>query len=297
MLKLIVKSEYLADIKRPAFWIGTFAMPLLMLAFGIFIGFMAEDSESLKFMTNPTAPDPKSLSGMEVAGMIVGLLLTLFVMIYGAQIFSKVRKEKSNRIMEVLATCVDGRTMMFGKIISVGLLGLTQVAVWIIFAVALLALAQLAFGISIPFGFLSDPRFATIAVWGILFFIGGYVFFGSLYAAAGAITDKNQENQEYMTILTFILLGSFYIGQFAVDHSGSAFVAWCAFIPFTSATVGAVNAISGVWPWWLNILSLLSLYAFAALSLIFTGKLYTSTLLLKGRKLSPRDLVAFLKTK
>ena len=72
---------------------------------------------------------------------------------------------------------------------------------------------------------------------------------------------------------------------------------WCSLIPFTSPTVAPIQAIGGGAPWWQTLLDLAVLYVCAVLTLAFSGKLYTSTLLLKGKRLSPRDMLTFLKSK
>lgn len=296
-LGLIIKNEYLTDIRNKSFWITTFIAPILMFAFGIFTGYMMEDSDSLQKISNPTAPDPKEMTGMQIFGMFTGILLALFLMIYGSQIFNKVKKEKCNRIMEVLATSVTGRTMMLGKVISVGLLGITQLVLW--FGIILLGLMAVitVFNPDIPWDKILDFRVLVGAIWSFLFFVGGYIFYGAIYAACGAMTDKDNENQGYMTLITFLLLGSFYIAQYAVTHSSSPLVVFCSFFPFTSATVASVNAVAQSVPLWESFLAVVVLYTFAAFSVIFAGKIYTGSLLLKGTKFSPRDILLFLKMK
>ncbi len=296
-LWIIVKHEYLTDIRAKSFWITTFVMPVLMVAFGGFIGYMAAESDTLLATSNPLASPDSEMTGWGVAGMMVGILMTMFIMIYGAQIFNKVKTEKCNRIMEVLATCVDGRTMMLAKIVSVALVGLTQMGLWALIIFAIVGVMMVMTGTPLPMELLTDPHLYASLLWGAGFFVGGYIFFGSMFAATGAMTDKNQENQEYMTVLTFILLGSFYIGQFSADNINSPMTEWCRYIPFTSATVGAIGAIGGEIPVWKSLLSLLSLYVFAGASLMFAGKLYRSVLLLKGKRLTPRDVITFLRTR
>ena len=127
-LWILVKNEYQTDIRNKSFWLGTLLMPVIMFVFGGLIGYLAKDSDTLQTTSNPLMPD--DLNGWQVAGMMVGIFLTMFIMIYGAQIFNKVKNEKCNRLMEVLATCVTGRTMMLAKILSVGLLGMTQMLIW-----------------------------------------------------------------------------------------------------------------------------------------------------------------------
>lgn len=296
-LGLIIKNEYLTDIRAKSFWIGTILVPILFGAFSIFIGFLIEDSEATKKLANPGVPDPESMTGMQSMGMLCGIFLALFLMIYGAQIFNKVKKEKSNRVMEVLATCVTGRTMMLGKIISVGLLGLTQFVIWIAMIAFILIGLMILLNFSIPTEYLTDHRIYTGLLWSFLFFLGGYIFYGSIYAACGAMSDKDNENQVYMTVITFLLLGSFYIGEFAVTNSENPFVVFCAFFPFTSPTIAAVNAVASAVPLWQSLLALIVLYIFAGLAVSMSGKIYTSSLLLKGKRFTPKDILLFLKSK
>lgn len=296
-LSLIIKNEYLTDIRSKSFWIATFVFPVVMVGFGIFIGFLAGDSDSLSKAANFAAPEPDEMTPAKILGMMLGMLLTLFIMMYGAQIFNKVKTEKCNRIVEILATCVDGRTMLMAKIIAVGLIGLTQLMLWFLLTGIIAAGLIIVFVPDMSFSFLFESMFWKSLIWSILFFIGGYIFYGSLFAAVGAMTDKNNENQEYMSVLTFLLLGAFYIGEYAVDHGEGVFATICMFIPFTSPTVGTVNAVGSDSPLWMCILSLATLYGCALLSVAFAGKIYTSSLLLKGKKFSPRDIITFLRSK
>lgn len=298
-LGIIIKQEYLMEVQSKNFWIGTIVVPLVMVLFGVFMGFLMADSSS--FMTasqelgSGMSPDPEQITGPKLLGMILGLVLTFILMMYGAMIFNKVKTEKCNRIMEIICTCVDGKTMMLAKIISVGLIGLAQLMVWGCIFIAVGICASIIFQSAIPWEWLSDWRVWNAAISALLYFIGGYIFFGSLYAACGAITDKDNENQIYMTVITFILLGSFYIGEYAVDNSDSALSITCMFIPFFSPTVGTVNAASGATPLWINILSVLELYVCAFVCVAFAGKLYRASLLMKGKQFSPRDIITFIK--
>lgn len=296
-LSIIIKNEYLTDIRTKSFWIGTILVPILLIAFGIFIGFMMSESDTLKHTGSMNSDNVDDLSGMQVLGMMAGIMLTLFLMMYGAQIFAKVKKEKCNRIVEVLATSVTGRTMMLAKIISVALIGFTQLLVWFLMAsIAGIVFIYILTPV-IPWSELFTAKVGMAAFWTILFFIGGYLFYGALYAACGAITDKDNENQTYMSILTFLLLGSFYVGQFAVDQPGNPFVIFCSFFPFTSPTVATVNAVSGADPLFQTILSVITLYGFAAFALILSGKLYTSSIMMKGKNFTPKDILLFMKMK
>lgn len=297
-LNLIIKNEFLTDVRSKGFWISTIIVPLIIIAFGIIFGFILKDADSFNNVAKdlPTQPDPEEMTAGKAIGMMMGSCLTFFLMIYGAMIFNKVKTEKCNRIMEIISTCVDGKTMMLAKIISVGLLGLVQLIVWGSLILVAIIGFYMVFQFAIPWEILSNPKTYIYTLWIILYFVGGYILFGSLYAACGAITDKDNENQAYMTVITFILLGTFYIGMYAVDNGDSAFATACNYIPFTSTTIGTINAISGVSPIWQTILSIIILYATAYLCVTFSGKLYRSSMLLKGKQFTPKDLITFIKS-
>lgn len=297
-LSIIIKNELLTDLRGKAFWISTIIAPIVLIGFGIVVGLLLQDSTLTKvnkeIISNPDNPD--DISGAQIVGMLVSMFLTFFLMIYGSMIFQKVKTEKCNRIMEILCTCVESRILMLGKIIAVGLVGLVQLLVWSSLIILTITIGFMIFPFAFPWDILSDPLVYKSIIVMILYFIGGYLLFGSLYAACGAITDKDNENQIYMTIITFLLLGSFYIGQYAVDHGGSGLSVACTFIPFTSPSVGTINTISGAIPLWQSLLSLIILYGTALLSIAFAGKLYKASMMFKGKNLSPADIITFIRT-
>lgn len=297
-LKIIVATEYLTDIRGKSFWISTFIVPLVIFLFGGIFGVLMSQSDTFANTVAdlPTQPDAETMTAAKAVGMMAGIFLTFFLMIYGAMIFNKVKTEKCNRIMEIICTSVPGRTLMLGKILSVGLVGLTQILIWGLLVFAAITFFYIVFDFNVPWEYLTVGKTYLAVTWTILFFVGGYVLFGSLYAACGAITDKDNENQAYMTVVTFILLGAFYLGEFAVDNGDSTLAIVCSYVPFTSPTVGTVAAVSGVAPIWQIATSLAVLYVSAFISVAFAGKLYRSSMLLKGKQFTPKDIITFLKS-
>lgn len=297
-LALIIRNEYLTDIRSKSFWISTIVVPLLMVAFGGFAGYMMSQSETAMGMQESImGSSSEEMTPLKAIGLMMGMCLTIFIMMYGSQIFQKVKAEKTNRIVEILATCVPGRTMMLAKIIAVGLVGMTQLLLWALIIFAIVSGLLVVFSVDIPWDEVLTYDYIMAIVWSVLYFLGGYIFFGSLFAAVGAMTDKNNENQEYVAVLTFILLISFYIGEYAIDHGSASFVRVLSYIPFTSPTIGAVNAITQTSPLWESVISVIILYISAWISMSMAGKIYTSSILLKGKKFSPKDIITFLRSK
>jgi ABC-2 type transport system permease protein len=298
-LGLIIQREYQNDIRSKSFWIATFLVPAVLIGFGIFIGMLTVDSESLQTVASLGQDEPtKDLSGTQITGMLVGMFLTLFTMMYGSQIYNKVKTEKTNRIMEIIATCVPGRTMMLGKVIAVGLIGMTQLLAWaallsggfIILFVAMQCLSEAA-------GYVDIARLIMGVIYGLLYFIGGYLLYGSLFACVGAMSDKDNDNQGYIVLLTMLLMSSFYVGEYTIDNPSSQLAIWCTYIPFTSSSIGAVGAITGERAWWETLLSLGVLYGSAFFIVSIAGKIYTSAMLLNGKKFSMKDILVFIKAK
>lgn len=298
-LGTIIFNEVKTDISAKSFWIGTFVVPIAMVAFGAFAGFMMKDADSFMNFSNgmSAGPEPDEMTPLKALGMMLGIFPVIFLMMYGAMVFNKVKTEKCNRIVEILATCVDGRTMMLSKIIAVGVIGMIQMALWVLLLILFASFILLIAGIGIPWDFVFNRNLWLAFMWAFIYFIGGYLFYAALYAASGAMTDKNNENQGYMTVLTFALLASFYIGEYAVDNSSEAFAVVCSFVPFTASTVLTVISASQEAPLWLSLTGMAALYAFAFVAVGMAGKIYTSSILLKGKKFSPRDIVTFLKSK
>lgn len=296
-LQLIIKREYLQDVLSRSFWIGTFALPVLMIGFGAFIGIMSTESDTMRDIASLGQPEHGDLGGLQILGLMAAMFLTIFLMVYGSMIFNKVKAEKTNRIMEMLASTVTGRTMMLAKIISVALVGFTQLLVWMLLLVTGVVVLLTAIGHPDLLAAMFDARIWTGLIWAVLFFIGGYLLFGSLYAMVGAMTDKENENQGYIAILTFMLMACVYLASFAIDNPNTPLAVWCSFIPFTSPSLGAMAAISGSLSLWQVFLSLIILYATAWLSVTLAGKVYTSAMLLNGTKFSPRDILVFIKAK
>lgn len=135
-LKLIILNEYKTAVGNKSFWIMTFIFPVIMVAFGLILGFlMADSSSTMSFFdsindSTGLTPDEDNMTPAKAVAMMVGMILTMAMLICGSQIMQLVRQEKTNRIMEFLATCVTGRTMLTAKIISVALVTFTQVLLW-----------------------------------------------------------------------------------------------------------------------------------------------------------------------
>lgn len=296
-LALMISTEYRQDVRSKSFWIVTFVLPVFIVGFSFLIGYLTEDNDAMQEMSKHTSPGvDENLSTRQLIGMISGVFLTMFLVMYGSQIFNKVKTEKCNRIVEVLISSVTGRTSMLAKVVSVALSGLTQMGIWAVLCIALvLGIAPFIPGLDLTM-LLTWQTGLYLAIT-LAYFVGGFLFYGALFAAAGALTDRNNENQGYLSVLMLLLMTTFYIGIYSVSSPGSPLSVVCFYLPFTSSTVGVVETMAGSALWWQTIISLAVLYASAFFSVSLAGKIYTSAILLKGKKFSFKDILVFVQAK
>ena len=253
-------------------------------------------------------------------GMMFTFIMFFFVMMYGSLVMQSVVEEKTNRIIEVIISSVKPFYLMMGKIVGVALVGLTQVAVWIVI-VSLGAISVGIFGgINISAdnmgqameiasqnkllaGALDAQLSALLAInWFqviicfILYFIGGYLLYASLFAMFGSAANDSQEAQQFMTPLTMILLVAFYVGFAASKNPEGTTAIWGSIIPFTSPVVMMVRTPFEI-PLWHIVVSLILLYGTAILMTMLAAKIYRTGILMYGKKVSFGEIFKWLSYK
>lgn len=264
----------------------------------------------------------ESQSNADIAsfiGLMLAFLTYMFVMMYGAMILTSVSEEKTNRIVEVMVSCCRPIELLVGKIVGVGLVGLAQIAIW----VALLGVASAALGFgSIASGDpsmmmqasganamldgMDDETLATfmqsvasidiagIVVCFILYFLGGYLLYGSLFAAAGSTVDQPNESSQVTVPLMMFLVFALWAGIACIDNPDGQLAWWCSVIPFTSPVVMMVRLPYDV-ALWEVVLSIVVLYASAFGIAALAAKIYRKGILLYGKKFSLKDILTLLK--
>lgn len=252
---------------------------MIILAFDL--GFSGENAES------------SEISWYNM-GVLVSFALVMFLLIYGAQIFNSVRSEKVGNIAELLATYVKGSTVMLAKIVAVCLQGITQILLWGLISLLLISVAFPDAQIS-PMAFIPKAFGLAETIWCMAFAISGYLFYAAWFAAVGAMSDRDNENREYLMIITALLMVSFYVSMSALYSSPNLAILF-SYIPFTAPMAACSMTVLGLLPLWQSILSLFLLVAFAITSLWLCGKIYSATILLHGQKITLKRLRNLLKT-
>jgi ABC-2 type transport system permease protein len=267
----------------------------------------------------PIADETREISSLRTAigagiGFVMGIIMYIGIFIYGMMIMRSVMEEKTSRIVEVMISSVRPFQLMLGKIIGVGAVGMTQFLLWAIL------IPLISIGVNLIFGFqnTSMPAGADIAQqvdpddlrqmvalglhelgqmnwWAILplfliFFIGGYFMYASLFAAVGsAVGDDIGESQSLTLPISIPVLIAFYIMMVSVRTPHSSLAVWASIFPLFSPIVMPARLAFEV-PWWQIALSVFLLIATALFFIWLAARIYRVGILMYGKKVTLKEL-------
>jgi len=172
-------------------------------------------------------------SGIEYAVSIFMLsILFSIIMGYGQLLMRGVLEEKNSRIVELLISSTDSSTLFYGKIIGIGLAGLTQVALWIILVGFFLGQGVIGIEKSVA-GFFTPE----LGFYFVIYFILGYFMYSVMFSAIGASVNTDQEAQQYSAPVIYLLLIPFFVGFMVTQNPNSPIVVWGSLIPLFTPTL------------------------------------------------------------
>ncbi|MBL7741528.1 MAG: ABC transporter permease [Chitinophagaceae bacterium] len=234
-------------------------------------------------------------------GYVAGFLIYLILLIYGSQVMMGVMEEKTNRIAEVIVSSVKPFQLMLGKILGIGLVALTQFLLWIAFIFIIYNITK-AGGSGMMSGVVGQVQkvFAGINIPLILFcfgfyFLGGFFFYSSLYAAIGsAVNEDMREAQSLSFPVTMLVIFSIAIMTVTISEPTGKLAVWASIIPFSSPIVMMARipfGVPGTVPWWQLGLSMGLLIAGFIFTVWLSGKIYRTGILMYGKKPSWKEML------
>jgi ABC-2 type transport system permease protein len=253
-------------------------------------------------------------------GFAAAVLIYMSLFIYGAQVMRGVIEEKTNRIIEVVISSVKPFQLMMGKIIGIGLVGLTQFLLWIILITTLSTVAgnllmppkdlvktEQAGRNDIPdiaaqpapdnspmvgaMKALETVPLGYIFTCFLIYFFGGYMLYSALFAAVGSAVDNDTETQQFMFPITLPLLFTYILSfSFIINNPDSTLAIWLSIIPFTSPIAMMVRVPFGV-PGWQLFLSITLLIAGFIFTTWVAARIYRVGILMYGKKASYKELI------
>lgn len=251
-----------------------------------------------------TARESSSATSMGVS-YAMGIIIYMFIFIYGAAIMQGVIEEKNNRIVEVIVSSVKPFQLMMGKIIGMALVALTQFAIWVVLiGGTMLAIQHFALGsadampaeLAAAVKSLDGIFLLKMAGAFLLFFTGGYLLYASMYAAVGSAVENVQDTQQLQLPITIPLILAFVVMMNVMRDPTSTVAFWFSIIPFTSPIIMIARIPFGV-PAWEIALSAALLYATFLLIVSLAAKIYRTGIFMYGKKPTLREMIRWIRYK
>ncbi|MBK6612467.1 MAG: ABC transporter permease [Sphingobacteriales bacterium] len=261
-------------------------------------------------------------------GMAVGILMYMTLLIYGAMVMRGVMEEKNSRIVELILSSVKPFELMMGKIVGIGLVGITQFGIWLL----LVVVAQLGFslymggdllpsgpptgsdlsnlqqqipgqqnqisgeGLMIIQGITDNlselPLFSIIFAF-IFFFVTGYLIYAALYAGLSSAINDEGDIQQLTFPVTVPVILSFFILMASVENPNNGLATWASMFPLTAPIIMPARIAFGV-PVWQIIVSMSMMLLGVWFFVWLAGKIYRTGILMYGKKITLREIIRWI---
>jgi len=269
-----------------------------------------------------------------VLGTFAGILIYFFIFMFGSQVMRGVIEEKTNRIIEVIISSVKPFELMMGKIIGVGLVGLTQFLLWVVLTFGIVTVVTSTFagkgahkpsieqtviqnatkynpdnlampdssalikpqdeGVNQIFEALNSVNFPVMIGAFIFFFLFGYLMYGALFAAIGGAVDSEADTQQFMLPITVPLILSIVMMQYFIQDPSGQVAFWFSVFPLTAPVAMMIRIPFGV-PYWQVALSMGLLIITFLGTTWMAAKIYRTGILMYGKKVSYKELWKWLR--
>ena len=249
-------------------------------------------------------------------GLILGMLLYFILIVYGQQVLQSVIDEKQTRVLDVMVTSCTPFELMMGKILGIAVVAALQIVIWAVLIIGASAFimplimggtdvnAMMATAQNVP-----DPetlslitKFTNVSYLAglflelLLYIVGGFLFYASMYAAIGSAVDTPQDAAQFNGIIMMPVIVAIMVMMSVMNDPNSDLVFWCSMIPFTSPIVMMARIPFGI-PTWQVAVSLVVLFiSFIAMTWI-AARIFRVGVFMHGKKPTWKDLGAWIKMK
>ena len=282
---------------------------------GIDLQILEDASTEINITTKIISEDGNTSNSQAEAsmgiGFLSGILIYMFIFMYGTMVMRGVIEEKTSRIVEVIISSVKPFQLMMGKILGVALVGLTQFVLWILLTIIISTVAELAFldanvmatemnssDQSVILAQVAELtggiNLVQIFLAFIFYFLAGYLMYSALFAAVGSAVDAEADTQQFVLPITIPLILSFVLITPIMENPDGTLAFWMSMIPFTSPVIMMVRLPFGVANWELALSIGILIASFIATTWL-AGRIYRTGILMYGKKATYREIWKWLK--
>ena len=223
---------------------------------------------------------------------VIAFLLYMSIVLYGQNVLRGVLEEKTTRVAEVVVSSVPAETLLAGKVLGVGAVGLTQQIIWVTASVAMFKLrAPLMARLGVPTTPFQMPEISVgFAILLLLFFLLGFIFYASLYAAVGASVNTEQEAQQaVLPLLTMLVATAVFINPILMNPTGRTAVVM-SMLPFSAPIIMPLRLAIGSVPWIDMAVALVALALSCIAAVWLAARIYRVGLLMYGKRPTLREM-------
>ena len=281
---------------------------------GIDLDILKKANASIEISTIIVSEEGNKNSRAEVSmaiGFLSGILIYMFIFMYGTMVMRSVIEEKTSRIIEVIISSVKPFQLMMGKIIAVALVGLTQFILWIFLTIVISSIAEIFLldietissnttnmqQQSVIFGEITrlteGINLTQIFLSFMFYFLAGYLMYSALFAAVGSAVDTEADTQQFILPITLPLILAFITAQVVIDNPDSSLALWMSIIPLTSPIIMMTRLPFGVENWELLLSMSILVISFIATTWL-AAKIYRTGILMYGKKANYKELWKWL---
>ncbi|HEX7159086.1 MAG TPA: ABC transporter permease [Edaphobacter sp.] len=257
-------------------------------------GVVASDAEALLEPVNVDITQAGKISDSTsslAAAIVLFMLMYMVILLYGMNVARSIIEEKTSRVFEVLLATIRPEEMMAGKVIGVGSVGLTQVAIWLVTAAVLTSgpmMGALAAGVHVSLS-------AMQVVFFVVYFLLGYLLYSAMAAAMGAMVNSEQELQQLNMLLVMPLAGCFFAMAPVMTNPNSLIARVLSVVPFSAPLIMYLRISLTTPPAWEIALSVALLIAAIYAVLWVASRIYRIGILMYGKRPSLPEIMRWLK--
>lgn len=227
----------------------------------------------------------------------LAFLLYMSIFIYGQNVLRGVLEEKQTRVAEVVVSSVSTDTLLAGKVLGVGAVGITQQILWVIGSLAVLKLREpIMRALKIPSTSMSLP---SISPWVLalllLFFVLGFMLYSALFAAVGSMVNSDQEAQQAQQPVTLLLVATAILIQPVLLNPGTKLAVIASIFPFSAPILMPLRLSLVSVPWTEVAASLVAMLVMIAIAIWLASRIYRTGLLMYGKRPSFGEVARWLR--
>ncbi|MFR9670635.1 MAG: ABC transporter permease [Rikenellaceae bacterium] len=278
-----------------------------------------EAKVTLQSIRNDQTEDKEASSSSAAAmsiGFVMGFILYIFLLIYGSMVMTSVIEEKGSRVLEVLVSSVKPFDLLMGKIISIALVAITQIAIWGVLTLTLIAFVLPAVmpddimqsvemvqaGATLSSDTMMDAELigvlttvtdlgyiTQILLYALLFLIGGYLLYSAMFAAVGSAVDTVEDSQNLQLPIMAPIMLAFIVQMLVAKDPNSTIIKIFSMIPLTSPIIMMARIPHGIATWEI-VLSLVILFASFVALVWAAAKIYRVGIFMHGKKPTLKEI-------